>query len=106
MACGLPGVCTAVASLREIVQDGVSGFVVPPNDAESLSRALRSITDNADRAKAMGHTARARVVSNFTWPAVVERCLAAYGLAEANHAVVRRTGVGADASVGLGGGQA
>ena len=106
MACGLPGVCTAVASLREIVQDGVSGFVVPPNDAESLSRALRSISDNADRAKAMGQAARARVVSNFIWPAVVDRCLAAYGLAEANHAVVRRTGVGADPSVGPAGGQA
>ena len=41
MACGTPVVCTDVASMPEIVEDGVTGFVVPPNDPATLGKKLR-----------------------------------------------------------------
>lgn len=78
MACGTPGICTAVASLPEVVADGVSGFVVPPNDAASLREKLVWLRDHPDATAAMGRAARARVLDRFTWPAVVDRCLAIY----------------------------
>jgi starch synthase len=78
MACGAPSVCTAVASLPEIVEDGVTGYVVPPNDPTALRAAIRCILDDPARAARMGEAARMRVLDKFTWPAVVRRCLDAY----------------------------
>jgi glycosyltransferase involved in cell wall biosynthesis len=78
MACGAPAVCTAVASLPEVVEDGVSGFVVPPNDPAALRAALVRLRDDPAAAAAMGRAARRRVLDRFTWPAVVRRCLDAY----------------------------
>ena len=40
MACGIPAVCTDVASMPEVVEDGVTGFVVPPNDPAALREKL------------------------------------------------------------------
>ncbi|MFL5340329.1 MAG: glycosyltransferase family 4 protein [Gemmataceae bacterium] len=78
MACGAPAVCTAVASMPEVVVDGVTGFVVRPNDPESLRARLVWLRDHPAEAAAMGRAARRRVLERFTWPAVVRRCLAAY----------------------------
>lgn len=78
MACGTPAVCTDVASMPEIVQDGVTGFIVPPNDPPALGERLEILRADATRAGAMGRAARAAVQEAFTWPAVVRRCLEAY----------------------------
>lgn len=78
MACGTPAICTNVASMPEIVEDGVSGFVVPPNDPAALRDKLIYLRDHPERARAMGEAARTRVLNHFTWPAVVERCLKIY----------------------------
>jgi glycosyltransferase involved in cell wall biosynthesis len=78
MSCGAPGVCTEVASLPEVVEDGVTGFVVPPNDPAALAGRLRWLREHAPDARRMGDAARRRVFERFTWPRVVERCLEAY----------------------------
>jgi glycosyltransferase involved in cell wall biosynthesis len=78
MACGAPAVCTRVASMPEVVEDGVTGFVVPPNDPAALREKLRWLHDHPDEAEQMGRAARRRVLEKFTWPAVVARCLEAY----------------------------
>lgn len=81
MACGAPVICTDVASMPEIVEDGVTGFVIPPNNPIALGQKLRWLADHPDRARAMGQAARQRVLEKFTWPMVVERCLAIYATA-------------------------
>lgn len=78
MACGAAGVCTAVASLPEVVADGETGFVVPPNDPAALRAKLEFLRDNAGVAAALGAAGRRRVLERFTWSRTVERCLAAY----------------------------
>jgi glycosyltransferase involved in cell wall biosynthesis len=78
MACGAPGLCTAVASLPEVVENGVTGFVVPPNDSAALSERLCWLRDHPQRAVEMGAAGRRRVLERFTWPAVVKRCLTIY----------------------------
>ncbi len=78
MACGTPAVCTAVASMPEVVADGVTGFVVPPNDPAALRERLCWLRDHPDAARQMGEAGRRRVLDVFTWPAVVRRCLDAY----------------------------
>lgn len=78
MACGTPVICTNVDGMPEVVEDGVTGFVVPANDPQALGDKLRWLRDHPDRAREIGQAARCRVVERFTWPAVVRRCLAIY----------------------------
>ncbi|MBK6425582.1 MAG: glycosyltransferase [Blastocatellia bacterium] len=78
MACGIPAVCADVASMPEVVTDGVTGFVVPPNDPIALRERLHTLVEDAELNVAMGSAARADVLERFTWPRVVDRCLDIY----------------------------
>ncbi len=78
MACGTPAICTDVASMPEVVADGVTGFVVPPNDPQALGQALGWLRTHPEETRAMGQAARRRVLEKFTWPQVVSRCLEIY----------------------------
>ena len=78
MACGTPAICTDVASMPEIVRDGETGFVVPPNDAAALRDRLRWLRDHPAEVERMGANARRDVLERFTWPQVVRHCLAVY----------------------------
>lgn len=80
MACGAPAICSNVASLPEIVTEGVDGFIIPPNDPCAMADRLHWIMANAGTAQAMGARARESVTKRFSWEAVVRRCLGAYGL--------------------------
>lgn len=79
MACGTPAICTDVASLPEVVENGVTGFVVPAHDAAALRQKLLWLKENPREAREMGRAARQRVLDKFTWPMVVRRCLEIYG---------------------------
>ncbi len=79
MACGAPAVCTDVASMPEVVEDGVTGFVVPPRDPDALRSKILWLREHPERAREMGRAARRRVLERFTWPAVARRCLEIYG---------------------------
>lgn len=79
MACGRPALATDVASLPEVVENGVSGFLVPPNDPAALRDRLLRLRDDPDLADRMGGAARRRVLDVFTWDKVVDRCLTVYG---------------------------
>jgi glycosyltransferase involved in cell wall biosynthesis len=78
MACGAPAICTNVASMPEVVEDGETGFVVPPNDPATLNQKLNWLREHPIEARAMGVAARSRVLEKFTWPMVVRKCLEIY----------------------------
>jgi glycosyltransferase involved in cell wall biosynthesis len=80
MACGTPVIGTDVASIPEVIEDGVTGFLVPPSDPGALGQAIMKLRDDPALAAQMGAAGRARVERRFTWDAVVERCLEIYGL--------------------------
>jgi len=81
MACGTPPIVTREASHPEIIQDGVTGVIVPPADPMALRAKLLAMHARPDEAIAMGQRARADVLARFTWDATAERCLAAYARA-------------------------
>lgn len=66
MACGLPCVSTRVGSTPELIEEGVSGLLVPAGDSAALARALVSLAKDPDRAAALGAAARERAVRVFT----------------------------------------
>jgi alpha-maltose-1-phosphate synthase len=78
MACGTPVICTRVASMPEVVDDGKTGFIVEPGDREALRDRLRWLAAHPKQAGAMGAEGRRIVLDRFQWSQVVERCLDAY----------------------------
>ena len=80
MACGVPCVATRVGGAPDVVEDGVTGRLVPYGDEATLADALGGLlADPALRAR-MGAAARERAFARFSWDAVVERTLALYRL--------------------------
>jgi glycosyltransferase involved in cell wall biosynthesis len=78
MCFGLPIVGTAIAGVREQIEDGVNGFVVPPADPAALAMALeRLLIDPALRAS-MGAAGLARVQRLFSTAAYVDGVLGVY----------------------------
>jgi glycosyltransferase involved in cell wall biosynthesis len=86
MACGLPVVTTAVGSIPEIVEDGVSGVIVPPENAAALGEALEALLGDAARRRALGERALAAARSRFGEAAMLDRMLAVFGEAAAGTA--------------------
>ena len=81
MSCGRPVICTAVASMPEVVAHGETGYVVPPGDPLALGAAIQRIRRDRPAADAMGRAGRQRVTDRFRWEQVVTRCLEAYAAA-------------------------
>jgi glycosyltransferase involved in cell wall biosynthesis len=65
MACGKPVVATRNGALPELVNDGVTGLVVPRGDADALSDALLSLFGAPDLREAAGRAARMRCEQHF-----------------------------------------
>lgn len=62
MACGLPVVITDVADNREWVQDGVSGFLVPPSDPKAVASRIIYLIEHQQDGKKMGLHGRHTIV--------------------------------------------
>ncbi|MDB5972582.1 MAG: hypothetical protein JWQ90_5032 [Hydrocarboniphaga sp.] len=73
-----PIVAAAVDGIPEIVLDGQTGLLVPPNDSGSLAAAVGRLLADPDFAARLGQAARRYYLSRFTDDAMVERMLAAY----------------------------
>ncbi|MBI1735576.1 MAG: glycogen synthase [Candidatus Rokubacteria bacterium] len=73
MACGTAVVASAVGGILEVVEDGVTGLLVPPARPDDLAGALRKVLDDPERARAMGVAGRRRVEDHFSWASVAER---------------------------------
>lgn len=65
MASGTPVVSTEVGAIRELIEDGVEGRVVPSRDPQALADALLDIRADPARAAAMTEAARRRVETDF-----------------------------------------
>ncbi len=73
MAMGVPAVCTAVGGLGEMIEDGVTGRLVPPRDPEALAEGILDVIADPELRAGMGRAARARLVENFTLERSAER---------------------------------
>lgn len=78
MACALPVVATDVGGNGELVLNGETGFLVPPNDPVALSGAMARVGNDAAMRQKMAVAARNRAVSQFSLEAMVEAYLAVY----------------------------
>jgi glycosyltransferase involved in cell wall biosynthesis len=66
MLAGMPVVASSVGGIPEIVVDGDTGLLVPPNDVEALASSLGELVDDAERRVAMGARCRSVAQHRFT----------------------------------------
>jgi glycosyltransferase involved in cell wall biosynthesis len=78
MACGTPVIGTRLGSLPEVVRDGVTGTLVPPDDIAALRACLEDAMARPEQYLRMADDCRSDVTARFTWDRVVDRCLTAY----------------------------
>jgi glycosyltransferase involved in cell wall biosynthesis len=79
----LPCVATAVSGIPELIEDGVTGLLVPPRDREALAGAIaRLVADPALRAR-LGEAGRERTLRDFVLERGIDRLAARFGGAAA-----------------------
>jgi D-inositol-3-phosphate glycosyltransferase len=78
MACGRPVIGSAVGGITFTIADGVTGFLVPPQDPAALADKLELILAQPELRERMGRAARQRVEQEFTWAATARRTAELY----------------------------
>lgn len=76
----LPVVATAVGGIPEVVEDRVSGLIVPRESPEKLAAALEELADDAELRKRLGAALRKRVLAEFSFERMVRGTVASYEL--------------------------
>lgn len=67
MACGLPVICSTNTGAKDVIRDGIDGFIVPTKDVETLKKKILFLYEYPDMVYKMGKNARENVVSSYTW---------------------------------------
>jgi glycosyltransferase involved in cell wall biosynthesis len=78
MASSLPVVATDVGGNGEAVKDGITGFLVPPEDPGALSAAILRLISDPSQAKAMGAAGMKVVAERFTTETMMNQIAGAY----------------------------
>lgn len=84
MACGTAVVASAVGGIPEVVDDGVTGLLVPYDEHRpeafqlGLADRVNELLADPDRVAAMGQAGRKRAITEFSWSAVADRTLRLY----------------------------
>jgi glycosyltransferase involved in cell wall biosynthesis len=65
MASGIPVVASGISGIPELVEDGLTGLLVPPGDPEALARALSRLHDDPLLRRELGLAGREKVVEEF-----------------------------------------
>ncbi len=78
MCFGCPSVAMAVGGIPEVVEDGVSGRLVPFGDVDAAARAVEALIDDPARCTAMGENARRRAEALFSARVIVPQYEALY----------------------------
>ncbi|MFO7572218.1 MAG: glycosyltransferase family 4 protein [Gaiellaceae bacterium] len=81
MAHGRPVVASAVGGLLDAVEDGVTGILVPPGDAEALRATIERLLADAELRARLGEAARSRARERFSWEVSTRETGVAYGAA-------------------------
>ncbi len=65
LAAATPVICSQVAGVAELVEDGTSGFIIPAGDVDTLTARIQTLAESPAQARAMGLHGQARVRAEF-----------------------------------------
>ncbi len=95
MASGTPIVASRAGALPEVLgADGVCARLVPPGDADALTRVVGELLDSPDQLARLGSAGRRRAVEVFSWESVAAQTVRVYEQAIARSSTVSGTAVG------------
>jgi glycosyltransferase involved in cell wall biosynthesis len=78
MAAGRAIVASRVSAIPEVVEDGVTGFLVPPGDSDALAEALVTLRRDGVKRERLGIAGAERLRRQFTLERMVERTIEVY----------------------------
>jgi glycosyltransferase involved in cell wall biosynthesis len=78
MAAGKPVVATRIGGTDEAVENGVTGWLVPPRDPAALAAAVSRVLSDPSEGRRMGEAGRARALEEFSAPAMVKKTMRIY----------------------------
>jgi glycosyltransferase involved in cell wall biosynthesis len=78
MACGLPAVAVDAHGPATIVEDGETGWLVPPDDEDALCEALVELVTDDDERRRRGEAGYGAAREHYAWPALIERLATVY----------------------------
>ncbi len=87
-ACGVPVIASRVGGVTDVVQDGQTGFLVPPADPAALSQAIVRLLKDRPLAARLAAAFRRQIEAEFTLEHMVARTLAVYEEASATLRIV------------------
>jgi glycosyltransferase involved in cell wall biosynthesis len=79
-AAGLPIVATDVGGTREIIEDGKSGFLIPPGDSQALTEKVCQLIKNKQLREDFGRNIRQFVKENFDWDEIADKWVREVGI--------------------------
>ena len=77
-ACGLPVVASRTGGLQDMVDDGVTGFLIKPGDAGELGQKIKVLMENHNLLNKMGTASRNYIMKNFGWDEITEKYVKLY----------------------------
>ena len=72
MSCELPVVATPVGGIPEVIQNGKTGFLVPPRNPKKLADTILKLLENGDLRKQIGINERKHVRKYFDWNVIAD----------------------------------
>jgi glycosyltransferase involved in cell wall biosynthesis len=73
MGCGLPVVVSDLPAVHDMITDGETGLLVPPQDASELAKAIESLIRNPVYSDRLSRAARRFAVEHFDWHNIAQR---------------------------------
>ena len=73
MSYGIPAIASRVGGIPDIIEDGVSGLLVPPANAEALASAIARVARDPAFAQQLARAGRERLRTHFSWDAITRQ---------------------------------
>src|SRR2546422_223907 len=83
MSYGIPAIASRVGGIPDIIEDGVSGLLVPPADPEALAAAIERVARDPAYAKRLADAGRERLRTHFSWDVITAKWDAVYSAVSA-----------------------
>jgi glycosyltransferase involved in cell wall biosynthesis len=78
MSYGIPAIASRVGGIPDIIEDGVSGLLVPPADPQALAAAIERVARDPTYAQRLAEAGRERLRTHFSWDVITAKWDAVY----------------------------